>query len=53
MSIRTIKERPIYLTQSELNQLRDEYKQAYLCYSGTPPTFEEWVRSKQKESGNA
>lgn len=48
MSIQIIKERPIRLTEGELHRLRAEYQQAYSFYSGTPPTFEEWVRDLQK-----
>ena len=38
----------LYLTQVEYNRLNDEYRQAHMFYSGTPPTFETWAR-QQKE----
>lgn len=38
----------LYLTQDEYNRLNDEYRQAHMFYSGTPPTFETWAR-QQKE----
>ena len=36
----------IYLTGAEYARLMDEYQQAFMFYAGTPPTFEQWVKSK-------
>lgn len=48
MTIHIIDESPdIYLTQSEYSRLIAEYQQTFMFYSGTPPTFESWVRQKR------
>ena len=38
----------IYLTSSEHARLMDEYRKSFMFYSGTPPTFERWVRDRQQ-----
>lgn len=49
MAIKITDEGPdIALTQDEYNQLMAEYQQSYMFYSGTPPTFEHWVRMKRE-----
>lgn len=51
MTIHIIDESPdVYLTQSEYNRLLSEYQQAFMFYSGAPPTFESWVRQKKGDA---
>jgi hypothetical protein len=50
MNIQIIKDGNIYLTEEELYRFREEYKNAYMFYSGQPPTFESWVSAKKNSS---
>lgn len=45
-------EKDLHLTQDEYNRLLAEYQQAYMFYSGTPPTFETWAKNKKAELHN-
>lgn len=51
MAIKIIDENPlqpdVYLTANEHAKLLDEYRKAFMFYSGMPPTFESWVRQRQ------
>jgi len=49
MTIQIIKQPPLRMTQTDLDRYRAEYQQTYMCYSGTPPAFEDWVREKVTE----
>ena len=50
MTIHIVDEKPdIYLTRDQYDRLLAEYNQAFMFYSGTPPSFESWVRSKQQQ----
>lgn len=49
MTIRIIKEEPIYLTQTEHERLRREWD-AVCSYNTSPPTFEEYVRRHHKNN---
>lgn len=50
MSIKIIEEPTIHLTRSECDRLLQEYRQAFLFYSGVPPSFEEWVRGRKESA---
>lgn len=47
--IKIIQQSDIYLTEDELLKYRDEYKTAYMMYSGTPPGFEQFCRMKKQQ----
>jgi hypothetical protein len=48
MAIKIIEDQipDIYLTASEHAKLLKEYNNAFMFYSGTPPTFEHWVAAR-------
>ena len=46
MAIIVVEQPDIYLTEGELRKLRDEYRNTFSMYCGTPPSFEEFVRSR-------
>jgi L-amino acid N-acyltransferase YncA len=49
MAIRIKDQKPdVVVTESELRRYRDEYQKAFMFYSGTPPTLEEFIRRQQK-----
>lgn len=47
MSIKVIPDPDVYVTESDLARLQDEYRQAFSFYAGTPPTFNAWVAQKR------
>lgn len=47
MTIKIIEEPDVYLTPNEHAKYSAEYREAFMFYSGTPPTFESWVRLKK------
>lgn len=48
MAIKIIPDGPdISLTENEAAKLLAEYRQAFMFYAGTPPTFESWVRTRK------
>lgn len=49
MSIRIIKKRDVHVTESEFVRYGDEYRKAYMHYAGTPPSLEDFIRSRQGE----
>ncbi len=53
MAIKIIDAEPdIYLTQAEHDRLWNKYQNAFAFYSGTPPSFETWVKRQLKRSSN-
>jgi len=45
-----IKDDPdVFLTPSELARYREEYRQAFSMFCGTPPSFNSWVASRQEQ----
>jgi hypothetical protein len=47
VTVKVIPDPDVYLTESELARLQDEYRQAFSFYAGTPPTFNAWVAQKR------
>lgn len=47
MSIKIIDQGDVHVTETELRRYRDEYRRAYSFYAGTPPTLEDFIRSRQ------
>jgi hypothetical protein len=48
MAIRIKDQKPdVYVTESELRRYKDEYQKAFMFYSGTPPTLEEFIRQQR------
>lgn len=51
MSIKIIDDQPdIYLTQAEYDRLMYEYRHAFTHYAGPIPSFENWVRGRQRST---
>lgn len=51
MTIHIIDDSPdVYLTPDQYARYLAEYQQAFMFYSGVPPTFESWVRRRQPAS---
>lgn len=50
MAIKIIREPDVYVTEGEMQRLRQEYDRQYMFYSGVPPTFEEFVRERKQRS---
>lgn len=49
MAINVIPDADVTVTESELRRYREEYRQAYSMYCGTPPTLNEFIRRRQSE----
>jgi hypothetical protein len=50
MSIKVIPEPDVYVTQDELERLRQEYAKAMAYYAGPVPSFETWVKNHKRSS---
>jgi len=51
MAIKIIDQPDIHMTASEHQRLLAEYQRAFSFYAGTPPAFEDWVRSRSLKEG--
>lgn len=50
MSIKIIPEPDVYVTQEEIERLRQEYAKAMSYYSGPVPSFETWVKQRKRQA---
>lgn len=48
MSIKVPPDADVYVTPSEYARYRELYQRAYMYYSGTPPTLNEFIRQQQE-----
>lgn len=50
MAIIIDKQPNVHVTESEFAKYSDEHRQAYAYFAGTPPTLEEFIRRRQRET---
>lgn len=50
MAIRIINKEPdVYVSEDEYRRFLAEYQQAYMMYSGTPPSLETFIRQRKRK----
>ncbi len=51
MAIKIVDNEPdVVVTESELRRYKDEYKRDYAMYAGSPPSLEDYIRSRKAMS---